>query len=138
MVPEISPAIDIRARETSADVVAALDHVCAEYGMPGGIRVDNGPEFIRRNFIGWEAGRRGAPAFSASPTSLPDRKNLIQLGPNASMQTTDLGGNLIAFGQSARVFGMNMLQSVATGEYAFEISTRASMALAQMIRLNRF
>lgn len=54
------------------------------------------------------------------------------------MQTTDFGGNLIAFGQPVRVLGMNMLQNVAMGEYAFEISTRASMALAQMIRLNRF
>jgi putative transposase len=50
---KVSPAIDVRARYTGADVVATLDRVCAEYGMPKSIRVDNGPEFISRNLDLW-------------------------------------------------------------------------------------
>lgn len=50
---KISPAIDVRARYTGADVVATLDRVCAEHGTPRSIRVDNGPEFISRNLDLW-------------------------------------------------------------------------------------
>lgn len=50
---KVSPAIDVRARYTGADVVATLDRVCAEFGMPRSIRVDNGPEFISRNLDLW-------------------------------------------------------------------------------------
>jgi len=49
----ISPAIDVRDRYTGADVVATLDRVCAEYGLPKSIRVDNGPEFISRQLDLW-------------------------------------------------------------------------------------
>lgn len=50
---KVSPAIDARARYTGADVVATLDRVCAEYGLPKSIRVDNGPEFISRQLDLW-------------------------------------------------------------------------------------
>lgn len=50
---KISPAIDARARYTGADVVATLERVCAEYGTPKTIRVDNGPEFISRDIDLW-------------------------------------------------------------------------------------
>ena len=38
---KISPAIDVRARYTGADVVATLDRIRKEHGMPKTIRVDN-------------------------------------------------------------------------------------------------
>jgi putative transposase len=34
-------------------VVAALDRVCADYGLPKTIRLDNGREFISRQFDPW-------------------------------------------------------------------------------------
>jgi hypothetical protein len=52
------------------------------------------------------------------------------------MQTTDLGINLIAFGQPVRVFGMKMLQNAVAEEDASEIDTSTSIVLAQMIRSN--
>ena len=50
---KLAPAIDVRARYTGADVVATLEQVCKEYGLPKTIRVDNGPEFISRNLDLW-------------------------------------------------------------------------------------
>ncbi len=50
---KLSPAIDVRARYTGADVVATLERVCTEHGMPKTIRVDNGPEFISRDLDLW-------------------------------------------------------------------------------------
>ena len=48
-----SPAIDVRARYTGADVVSTLKRVCSQYGVPKTIRVDNGPEFISRDLDLW-------------------------------------------------------------------------------------
>ncbi|MEP1879423.1 MAG: integrase core domain-containing protein, partial [Roseibium sp.] len=50
---KVSPAIDVRPRYTGADVVATLERVTADYGVPGSIRVDNGPEFISRDLDLW-------------------------------------------------------------------------------------
>jgi putative transposase len=50
---KISPAIDVRPRYTGSDVVATLDRVTTEYGMPNSIRVDNGPEFISKDLDLW-------------------------------------------------------------------------------------
>lgn len=50
---KVSPAIDVRARYTGADVVATLERVTAEYGLPNSIRVDNGPEFISKDLDLW-------------------------------------------------------------------------------------
>jgi putative transposase len=50
---KVSPAIDVRARYTGADVVATLTRVCNQHGCPKTIRVDNGPEFISRDLDLW-------------------------------------------------------------------------------------
>lgn len=46
---KVSPAIDVRARYTGSDVVAAFERVTTGYGIPNGIRVDNGPEFTSKD-----------------------------------------------------------------------------------------
>jgi len=50
---KISPAIDVRARYTGADVVRTLERVTAEHGLPASIRVDQGPEFISKDLDLW-------------------------------------------------------------------------------------
>ncbi len=50
---KLSSAIDVKARYTGADVVEALEKVCAIYGVPIMIHVDNGPEFISRSLDLW-------------------------------------------------------------------------------------
>ena len=49
----LSPAIDVRHRYKGADVVATLDRVTVEYGVPKSIRVDNGPEFVSKDLDLW-------------------------------------------------------------------------------------
>ena len=50
---KISPAIDVRQHYTGGDVVATLERVTAEHGVPGSIRVDNGPEFVSKDLDLW-------------------------------------------------------------------------------------
>jgi putative transposase len=52
---KISPAIDVRARYTGADVVATFERVCAQHGVSRTIRIDNGSEFISRDLDLWPA-----------------------------------------------------------------------------------
>ena len=42
----LSPAIDVRQSYRGADVVATLERVAIELGLPKTIRLDNGPEFV--------------------------------------------------------------------------------------------
>ena len=43
------PAIEVRERFTGADVVAVLEEIRKEIGLPNSIRVDQGPEFISKD-----------------------------------------------------------------------------------------
>lgn len=43
----------MRPRYTGSDVVATLERVTIEYGVPKTVRVDNGPEFISRALDFW-------------------------------------------------------------------------------------
>jgi len=47
-------------------VTRVLDQIIAECGMPNGLRLDNGPEFTSRCFIGW-AEQRGVPLIYIQP-----------------------------------------------------------------------
>jgi len=49
----LSPAIDARASYRGVDVVATLERVAREIGYPKTIRLDNGPEFIRKELDLW-------------------------------------------------------------------------------------
>ena len=48
-----APAIDVRQRCTGAYVVAKLERVTVERGLPASIRVDNGPEFVSKDLDLW-------------------------------------------------------------------------------------
>lgn len=50
---KIAPAVDVRQRYTGADVVATLERVTVEHGLPNSIRVDNGPEFVSKDLDLW-------------------------------------------------------------------------------------
>ncbi|PVE22121.1 hypothetical protein DC522_22685 [Microvirga sp. KLBC 81] len=50
---KLSPASDVRFRYTGADVVATLERVASQYGVPRTIRMDNDPEFISRALDLW-------------------------------------------------------------------------------------
>jgi putative transposase len=50
---KVAPAIDARQRHTGADVVATLERVTVEHGLPASIRVDNGPEFVSKALDSW-------------------------------------------------------------------------------------
>lgn len=50
---KLSPAIDVRRRYTGVDVVATLERVTREHGIPRSIRVDQGPEFISKDLDLW-------------------------------------------------------------------------------------
>ena len=48
-----SLALHVATRVRGQDVVRVLEEVVAEHGVPGAIRVDNGPEFISRDLDLW-------------------------------------------------------------------------------------
>lgn len=50
---KIAPAVDVRQRYTGADVVATLERVTVEHGMPNSICVDNCPEFVSKGLGLW-------------------------------------------------------------------------------------
>ena len=49
----LSPAIDVRQSYRGADVVATLERVAIELGLPKTIRLDNGPEFVSKELDLW-------------------------------------------------------------------------------------
>ena len=49
----LSPMIDVRQSYRGSDVVETLERVTRVHGMPGTIRVDNGPEFISKELDLW-------------------------------------------------------------------------------------
>ena len=49
----LSPAIDVRQSYRGADVVATLERVAFESGLPKTIRLDNGPEFVCKELDLW-------------------------------------------------------------------------------------
>ena len=49
----LSPAIDVRLSYRGADVVATLERVAIELGLPKTIRLDNGPEFVSKELDLW-------------------------------------------------------------------------------------
>ena len=65
----ISPAIGVGFRYTACQVVETLNQAVKAYGKPACIRVDNGPEFISKEFqkwmhdneIGWSRIEKGKP-----------------------------------------------------------------------------
>ena len=69
------PAIEVRERFTGADVVAALERVCAEVGYPKSIRVDQGPEFVSKDLDLWAYARGVELDFSrpGKPTAPSSR-----------------------------------------------------------------
>ena len=49
----VSPAIGVRRKYTGYDVVRTLEDATRRHGMPGTIRLDNGPEFISKELDLW-------------------------------------------------------------------------------------
>ena len=47
------PALEVDTSFAARRVTRVLDGVIEERGIPGAIRVDNGPEFTRRHFLAW-------------------------------------------------------------------------------------
>lgn len=47
------PTIEVRECFTGADVVTALERDCTDVGYPKSIRVDQGPEFVSKDFDLW-------------------------------------------------------------------------------------
>ena len=47
------PALEVDTSFASRRVTRVLDGIIAERGIPGAIRVDNGPEFTSRHFLAW-------------------------------------------------------------------------------------
>ena len=60
----LSPAIDVRQSYRGADVVATLERVAIESGLPKTIRLDNGPEFVSKELGLWAFVRRVTLDFS--------------------------------------------------------------------------
>ena len=44
----VSPALEVRRRDTGYDVVRTLERATGQYGLPRTIRVDNGQEFVSK------------------------------------------------------------------------------------------
>jgi transposase InsO family protein len=61
-------AVDMRRSITAEGVIAILERLFAEHGMPGHIRSDNGPEFIAKALRDW-LGRRGVSPLFIEPGS---------------------------------------------------------------------
>jgi len=59
-----SLAIEVGRRMRSMDVVRVLERAAEEHGMPGAIRMDNGPEFISRDMDCWAYWNRVKLDFS--------------------------------------------------------------------------
>ena len=49
----LSPAIDLRRSYRGSDVFETLERLTTVHGTPRSIRVDNGPEFISKEFDLW-------------------------------------------------------------------------------------
>ena len=66
----LSPAIDVRRSYRGADVFETLERLTTVHGTPRTIRVDNGPEFISKEFDlwAWPNGVRLAFSRSGKPT----------------------------------------------------------------------
>lgn len=87
---KIAPAIDVRQRYTGADVVATLERVTVEHGLPTSIRVDNGPEFVSKDLDLWaylngvilDFSRPGKPTDNSF-----SRPSTARSGLNASIKT---------------------------------------------------
>ena len=47
------PALEVDTSFASRRVTRVLDGIIVEHGVPGAIRVDNGPEFSSRHFLAW-------------------------------------------------------------------------------------
>ena len=49
----VSPALEVRRRDTGYDVVRTLERATGQYGLPRTIRVDHGPEFVSKEVDLW-------------------------------------------------------------------------------------
>src|SRR5262249_27931576 len=66
----LSPAIEVRRQFRGAEVVEILERVSRDIGYPKTIRVDNGPEFISKEFDLW-AFSAASRSTSAGPANRP-------------------------------------------------------------------
>jgi len=74
----LSPVIDEQHNYRGSDVVETLEHVAVEIGHPKTIRLDNGPEFVSKEFDLWvfvkgmtlDFSRPGKPTDNAFVESL--------------------------------------------------------------------
>jgi len=71
-------AITVDTRLKGNDVVATMDHLKALRGLPRGIQMDNGSEFISKALDQWAYGRQVNLDFSrpGKPTDKPHMESL--------------------------------------------------------------
>jgi putative transposase len=82
----LAPAIDVRQSYKGADAVATLERAIHDVGLPRSIRVDNGPEFIRRDLDLWAFVRAVTLDFSRSanrPTMRSSKASTASSEPSA-------------------------------------------------------
>ena len=80
----VSPAMEVRRRDTGYDGVRTLERATLEYGVPHTIRVDNGPGFVSKEVDLWayangvtlDFSRPGKPTDNAFIESLNARVRL--------------------------------------------------------------
>ena len=80
----VSPAMEVRRRDTGYDGVRTLERATLEYGVPHTIRVDNGPGFVSKEVDLWayangvtlDFSRPGTPTDNAFIESLNARVRL--------------------------------------------------------------
>ncbi|PSK81540.1 integrase-like protein [Limimaricola soesokkakensis] len=86
-------AIDVRRRYTGADVVATLERVTREHGIPRSIRVDQGLEFIFKDPDLWawmngailDFSRLGKPTDNAFAKAFNGKVRAQCIDQNASL-----------------------------------------------------
>ena len=97
-----SLALHVDQRIRSMDVIRVLERVVDEHGLPGSIRVDNGPEFISRDLDCWaywnkvklDFSRPGKPTDNAYIESFNARFRLECLNEHWFLSLEDARGKI--------------------------------------------
>jgi len=115
------------ARFTGDQVVKVLEGIIAERGVPGSIRVDNGPEFVGRSLDLWayfngvtlDFSRPGKPTDNAFIESLNGRLRQECLSPNWFLCLEDARAKIEAWRAAYnREHPHSALGYLAPGEFA--------------------
>ena len=93
----VSPAMEVRRRDTGYDVARTLERATLEYGVLRTIRVDNGPEFVSREVDLWayangvtlDFSRPGKPTDHAFIEALNARVRLECLNQHGFLSLDD-------------------------------------------------